>query len=122
MVLWFTVVQLVVAVLAGVVGVVLGLAGKRPNDYILGALALVELLLIAQVVTALVAPAVGNPPTGSLLEFWIYLGSAVLMPPIAVVWALVERSRWGTVVLGVAALAIAVMTYRMHQIWTVQLA
>lgn len=122
MVLWFTVVQIAVAVLAGLLGVVLGLAGKRPNDYILGALALVEVLLIAQVVTAIIAPAVGNPPTGSLLEFWIYLGTAVFMPPLAVIWALVDRSRWSTVVLGVAGLAIAVMTYRMHQIWTVQLA
>lgn len=122
MILWFTVVQIVVAVLAGVLGVVLGLAGKRPNDYILGALALVELLIIAQVVTAIIAPAVGNPPTGSLLEFWIYLGTAVFMPPLAVIWALVDRSRWSTVVLGVAGLAIAIMTYRMHQIWTVQLA
>lgn len=122
MVLWFTVVQIAVAVLAGLLGVVLGLAGKRPNDYILGALALVEVLLIAQVVTAIIAPAVGNPPTGSLLEFWIYLGTAVFMPPLAVIWALVDRSRWSTVVLGIAGLAIAVMTYRMHQIWTVQLA
>lgn len=122
MILWFTVLQVAVAVLAGLLGVVLGLAGRRPNDLVLGALALVELLLVAQVVVALIAPAVGNPPTGSLLEFWIYLGTAVFMPPLAIVWALVDRTRWSTVVLGVGALAIAVMVYRMHQIWTVQLA
>jgi hypothetical protein len=32
----------------------------------------------------------------------------------------VERSRWSTVVVGVACLAIAVMLYRMLVIWTVQ--
>ncbi len=52
----------------------------------------------------------------------MYLGTAALIPPAAVLWALTERTRWSTVVLGVAGLAIAVMTYRMNQIWNVQLA
>ena len=64
---------------------------------------------------AIVAPAVGNSPTGSLLEFYIYLSAALLIPPLAVVWALVERTRWSTVVLGVACLAVAVMVYRMSR-------
>jgi hypothetical protein len=41
---------------------------------------------------------------------------------VAVLWASVERNRWSTVVLGVGALAVAVMLWRMQQIWTVQLA
>ena len=81
----------------------LGLTGRRPSDVTVGALALVELLLIAQVVIAIVAPFLGNPPTGSPLEFWVYLVSAVLVPPAAVVWALLERSRWSTVVVGITA-------------------
>ena len=36
-----------------------------------------------QLVVAIVAPAFGNTPTGSLLEFYIYLVSAVLLPPLA---------------------------------------
>jgi hypothetical protein len=122
MILWFTLVQVVVAVVAGLLCIVLGLAGRRPSDLTVGALALVELLLIAQVVIAIVAPFLGNPPTGSLLEFWVYLVSAVLLPPAAVVWALLERSRWSTVIMGITALAVAVMVWRMHVIWTVQLA
>lgn len=122
MILWFTVVQIVLAVLAGGFCVVLGLAGRRPSDYSVGAIALVEVLLIAQVVAAIVAPLAGNPPTGDLLEFWVYLVSAVLLPVGAVLWALMERSRWSTVILGVAALAIAVMLWRMQVIWTVQIA
>ncbi|MFC9917811.1 hypothetical protein [Agromyces binzhouensis] len=120
MIEWFAYAQIAVAVVAGLLGIVLGLAGRVPNDLVLGSLALVELLLIGQVVTALVAPAVGNPPTGSLLEFWVYLVSAVLLPPAAALWALIDRGRWATVVCGVAALAVAVMVYRMLQIWTVQ--
>lgn len=122
MILWFTVVQIVLAVLAGGFCVVLGLADRRPSDYSVGAIALVEVLLIAQVVAAIVAPLAGNPPTGDLLEFWVYLVSAVLLPVGAVLWALMERSRWSTVILGVAALAIAVMLWRMQVIWTVQIA
>ena len=122
MILWFTLAQVAVAVVAGLLCVVLGLAGRRPSDLTVGALALLELLLIAQVVIAIVAPFVGNQPTGSLLEFWVYLVSAVLLPPAAVFWALIERSRWSTVILGIAALAVAVMVWRMHVIWTVQIA
>jgi len=120
MILWFAVAQVAVAVLAGLLCVVLGLAGRRPSDLTVGSLALVELLLIAQVVVGIVAPLSGNPPSGSLLEFWVYLVSAVLLPPAAVLWALLERSRWSTVIMGVAALSVAVMVWRMQVIWTVQ--
>ena len=120
MILWFTSAQVVVAVLAGALCLVLGLAGRKPNDFTLGATALVEVLLLAQFVISLVAPLAGNHPTGSSLEYWVYLVSALLVPAAAVFWALVDRSRWSTVVLAVACLAIAVMVYRMGQIWFVQ--
>ncbi|MFF3028344.1 hypothetical protein [Microbacterium sp. NPDC057944] len=120
MILWLTIVQIVVAVGAGVFCVSAGLAGRRPSDVTVGALAAVEALLIVQVVVSIVAPLAGNPPTGDLLEFWVYLVSAVLLPIGAVLWALMERSRWSTVILGVAAFAIAIMVWRMHAIWTIQ--
>lgn len=122
MIWWLTVVQIIVAVAAGVFCLIAGLVGRRPSDFSVGALALVELLLIVQVVAAIVGPLAGNPPTGDLLEFWVYLVSAVLLPIGAVLWALMERSRWSTVILGVAALAIGVMLWRMQVIWTVQIA
>lgn len=120
MILWFTIAQIVVASAAGLFALVAGLAGRRPGDATVGGLALVELLLVAQIVIAIVAPFAGNPPTGSLLEFWVYLVSAALLPPAGVAWALVERSRWSTVVMGVAALSVAIMVWRMYVIWTVQ--
>lgn len=122
MILWFTLVVVVVASVAGVLCVVLGLAGRRPSDLTVGALALVEVLLIVQVVMAIVAPFTGNAPTGSALEFWVYLVSAALLPIAGVAWALLERSRWSTVTMGVAALAVAVMVWRMWAIWTIQVA
>lgn len=118
----FTIILIAVSTLAGALAVVLGLVGRKPSDLTILALALVEVLLLAQVVIAIVAPFAGNPPSGNLGEFWVYLATACLMPPAAIAWALAERSRWSTVVLGVGALAIAVMAYRMNQIWNVQLA
>jgi hypothetical protein len=122
MIEWFTWLQVGVAVVAGLLCLVLGLAGRQPNDYSMGALLVVEALLVVQLVVAIVAPFTGNPPSGSLPEFYIYLVSALVIPPLAGFWALLERNRWSTVVLGVASLAVAVMVYRMYQIWVVQVA
>lgn len=122
MILWFTILQVAVAVAAGLFCVIAGLAGRCPSDWTVGSLALVELLLIVQIVVAVIAPFAGNAPTGSLLEYWVYLVSAFLLPLAAVAWALLERSRWSTVIMGIAALSIAVMVWRMQVIWTVQVA
>ncbi|GHD50277.1 hypothetical protein D9V29_11530 [Mycetocola manganoxydans] len=121
MIVWFTTAQVAVAVLAGLLCLALGFAGRKPSDLSLGALAVVELLLIAQLIAAIVAPAVGNEPVGNMLEFYTYLVSALILPLAAAFWALIDRTRWSTVILGTAALAIAVMVYRMQEIWVTPL-
>ena len=122
MIEWYAVVEVAVAAAAGVLCLVLGLFRTPPGDLSMGALALVELLLLGQLVIAIIAPLVGNAATGSLVEFYLYLGVAILIPLLAGFWALVERDRWSSVVLGIACLAIAVMMVRMNIIWTVQIA
>ena len=122
MITWFMWAQFVIASAAGLLAIVLGLAGRKPNDLTMGLTALVGVLLIVQFVIALLSPAFGNTATGSVLEFYTYLVSAVLIPPAAIAYGLVDRTRWSTVVLGVACLAVVVMVYRMHQIWFVQVA
>ncbi|MBG6214670.1 MAG: hypothetical protein LH475_13810 [Cryobacterium sp.] len=117
---WFTWLQLAIAVPGGLLSVFLGLFGRKPTDLTMGVTALVELLLIVQLAAAIAAPLAGNDATGSLLEFYTYLVSAILLPVAAGFWALVERSRWSTVILGVTCLSVAVMLYRMNQIWNVQ--
>jgi hypothetical protein len=119
---WFTDLEVGVAAAAGVLCLVLGLFKRKPGDLSLGAIALVELLLLAQLVIAIVSPFVGNSPTGSIVEFYIYLVAAILIPLLAAFWSFVERDRWSTVVLGIAGLAIAVMMVRMDIIWTIQIA
>jgi hypothetical protein len=122
MISWYADIEIAVAVIAGLVCLVLGLVGRKPGDLTMGAAALVELFLVAQLIIAIVSPLAGNSPTGSLLEFYLYLVAALIIPLLAGFWALVERDRWSTVVLGIACLAIAVMVVRMNIIWTVQIA
>lgn len=120
MIEWFTIAQIVVALLVGLVCLVLGGIGTKPNDVSVLGSALVALLLLAQIVISIVAPFAGNAPTGDPVEYWIYLVTALLLPVLAIIWALIDRSRWATVILGVAAITVAVMLYRMQQIWFVQ--
>ena len=122
MILWFTIVQIIVACAAAVFCLFLGFAGRRPSDYSVGSVLLMEALLIVQAVIAIVAPLTGNPPTGDLLEYWVYLIGALLLPVGGVLWALLDRTRWSTVVLGVVGLSLAIMLWRMQTIWTVQIA
>ncbi len=120
MIEWFTWLLAGTAILAGVFCMIMGAIGRKPDDFTLGSIVLVEALLVAQVVIGIVAPMLGNHPTGHPVEFWAYLVSAVIMPPLAAFWGLIERTRWSTVVLGVVSLAVAVMVLRMHAIWFVQ--
>jgi len=122
-IVWLTYAGIGISLVAGLICIVVGFAGKRPSDLTLGVTLLVELYLIVQIVVSIIAPLTGNTATGSVLEYWVYLVSAALLPPLAAGWALLERnSRWSTVILGVVSLAVVVMVYRMDQIWNVQIA
>jgi hypothetical protein len=114
---WYTWIQVAVGVAAGLLCLGYGFAGRKPADLTLGATALVLVMLIGQLVISIVAPFAGNPPKGDLLEFYMYLISALLLPVAAGFWALLDRTRWSTVILGIVCLAIAVMVYRMNVIW-----
>jgi len=116
---WFYWLQLGVAIAAGLLAVGFAIAKRTPNDYTLGSIVLLGVLLLVQMIVAAVQPALGNSPTGSLLEFWMYLVTAFLMVIAGAVWALIERSMMSNVMLGLLAGSIAVMLVRMDVIWTV---
>jgi hypothetical protein len=116
-IIWFTAVQIAVACVAGVLCITLGALRRQPSDLSMGATALVTLLLLAQLGVTIAAPLLGNHPKGGLGLFYVYLISAIVMPFLGGFWALIERSRWSTMILGAICLAIAVMLYRMGQIW-----
>ena len=60
----------------------------------------------------------GQQAKGDTVEFFGYIITALVVPPAAIAWAVIERTRWSTLVLGVAGFTVAVMLVRMWQIWT----
>lgn len=120
MIEWFAWLTVAVSLGAAFLAVGYALAGSPPNDYTLGATLIVAVLLVVQIVITVWHQVSGAQPTGDIVEFWAYLITAVLLPPAAIVWGLIERSRWSTLVLAVVGFSIAVMAYRMHHIWFIQ--
>ncbi len=115
---WFTWVHIGIALAVGLVAIGFTLAKRGPNDITVLGLGLVGVLVVVELVFGLAGPAMGNPCVGSGLEWWLYLVSALLIPPAAIGWALVERTRWSNLIIATAALGLAVMVFRMATIWT----
>jgi hypothetical protein len=59
----------------------------------------------------------GEAVSGEPWEFWGYVITALLIPPIAFWWAVTDKTRWSNVVLAAAGITVFVMLYRMEQIW-----
>lgn len=117
MIAWFTTVGIVVSLVAGAIAIVSGIRGREPRDLTVLSTLAVEVILLVQLVIAIVQPLVGNPPLGDPLEYWMYLITALLMPPAVVVWAIVDKSKWGTLGMGGISVSVAVMIVRMSVIW-----
>lgn len=79
-------------------------------------LALTEVVVIAQLVAGLIA--IGDAPhTVSKFVYAGYLVGALVVLPIAWLWAQAERSRSGLGVLLVGLFVVAFLVLRLHQIW-----
>jgi len=103
---------------AGMLLVFLGLIGRVPSMISLGIAASVELLLAVQLAVSLGVVIGGQRAQVSTWEYFGYLLVALLVPAGGMVWALVERSRWSTLVLGASVLTVSVMLVRMWSIWS----
>lgn len=79
--------------------------------------AVVEVVLVVELVVAAVLSLTGTPPA-DVATFWGYLVTTLLVLPFAAAWAFAERSRWSSVVLVVAALTTAFLQYRLLVVWT----
>jgi hypothetical protein len=105
-----------VSVLVGVAIVVLALLDRRPLGALLAGLLLVELAALVQVLVVVVAVLRGQRPDSAAV-FAGYAVASLLVPPVGAIWALSERTRWGTAAAGVSCLVLAVATVRLQQIW-----
>jgi hypothetical protein len=98
----------------GIIG--LALADRRPLTLLAYGLVATEIAAIVQVLVAIVQALRGERPD-EVATFVGYALTSVLVPPVGAVWALSDKSRWGTGAAGVAALVLAVLTVRMQQVW-----
>jgi hypothetical protein len=108
----------VVAVLLAGIGALSTVLRRRIGTAHLAAAGVLELLLVVQGVLAVVGLADGHRPV-ELTTFLAYLGSVVLLPVAGLLWARTEPTRWAGTVLGVAALTVAVMLWRLVDLWEV---
>jgi hypothetical protein len=106
------------AAIAGLFALTLGLLKRPPSWWSVGSLALIECFLLVQLAVTIALVSTGQQAHGDTVEFFGYLVTALIVPPASVAWAVIERTRWSTVVLGVAAFTVAVMLVRMWQIWS----
>jgi threonine/homoserine efflux transporter RhtA len=114
-----TPVQLVLASAALVVGiwlVVLIVLDRLPGDKVFGALVVLEVGVVVQLVIGLVR-VFGDHPGVNVAAYLGYLVGALLVLPIGFVWSAGERTRSGTAVLLVAVLLVPVLSLRLHDLW-----
>ena len=77
----------------------------------------VEVLLVIQLIAGVLAIGSADPHMSRGI-FIAYLVGLILVPPVALFWSIAERqSRWGTAVLLVAAVGLAIMVGRLVQLW-----
>ena len=115
---WAYLAQVYLSLAAAFYCIFLGLINRPPSWWSVGAVALVEGFLLVQLAVTIALVASGNQAKGDTVEFFGYILTALIVPPAAVGWAIVDRSRWSTVVLGVSGLTVAIMLVRMWQIWS----
>lgn len=110
--------MLVAAIVPGLFAIVLALLQRAPSWWSVGAAVIVEASLLVQLVWSIILVSAGQAAVGDTIEFFGYLLTALIVPPASVLWAVFERTKWSTLVIGIACLTVAVMAVRMWQIWS----
>jgi hypothetical protein len=98
----------------GIIG--LAVANRRPLTLLAYGLVTVEAVALVQVLVAIVQVVRGERPDEPA-TFVGYALTSLLVSPVGAVWALSDKSKWGTAAAGVAALVLSVLTVRMLQVW-----
>lgn len=109
----------IVAAIAGVLAVWAGIEAARDRPVTgpqVPAIAVVECALVVQTALTAVWMVQGRGKAEPAL-LWGYLVTELVLLPAAFGWAFLERSRWSSVVLAVAAVVVVVLQVRVWQIW-----
>jgi hypothetical protein len=106
----------VVAVLLALLGGASTLASRRIGLVHLIGAGVLEAALLVQAAVAVAALSSGERPV-ELATFLGYLVGVLLVPVAGVLWARTEPTRWAGTVIAVAALVVAIMAWRLLQLW-----
>jgi hypothetical protein len=101
----------------GIAALVLTAMGRAPREYLVIASMVLSALVVVMVVIAAGLLVAGERPD-ELGTFVGYLVVAVILLPLGTLWALTERSRWGTGVLAVACFTLLVVMLRLQDLWS----
>ena len=102
----------------GVIQLVLGFFGRKPGQpEILMSMAVLSGLAVQLLASTILAIS-GERAAISTIEFFGYLLVAMIVKVAAGFWALAEKTKWSTVILGASSLTVSVMLVRMLQIWS----
>ncbi|MCL3819183.1 hypothetical protein [Aeromicrobium wangtongii] len=92
-------------------------ATQRPfGNPLFYAVSVLEIVLIGLLVGGSIALGQTSRDVDGVV-FISYLVTMVVIPPAAVLWGIAEKSRWGTGVVVVAMLTVAVLSIRLLGIW-----
>ncbi|SFF63390.1 hypothetical protein [Blastococcus tunisiensis] len=105
-----------VAVVVMLFGFGTTLAGRRFGLLHAVAVGLIEAVLLVQTAVVLVGLSRGHD-LADAPTFWGYLAGVLLIPVLAGLWAWTEPTRWAGTQVALGALAVAVMEWRLLQLW-----
>jgi hypothetical protein len=111
--------QIVLSVVASAIAVwlvVLIARDRLPDDYLFGALAVLEVGLLVQLVVGVVQ-VLGDTGGVNVAAYVGYLVGSLVILPVGFLWSAGERTRAGTGVLLVAVLVVPVLFLRLHELW-----
>lgn len=106
---------IVVALALGVWYLIRTALDRRPTNADLWSMLGLGALVVVLVIVAIVGLFTGDRP-GDTPTFVGYLITTVAFAPVAVYLARLEPTRWGTLILAVAALVLPVLVLRLQQI------
>ena len=105
------------ALVLAALGAVSTIAGRRIGALHWAGAGVLEAVLLVQAVVAVVR-LTGGHHLAETATFFGYLAGVLIVPVIGVFWARTERTRWAGTQVAVAALAAAIMVWRLVQVWS----
>lgn len=103
-----------IGALSGLICIIATCIRNYPADASIVSLAAVEIFLAVYAIYALISPV---PLNGPGWEFWGYILTALMLPPIAFFWGITDKTRWSNLVMAAVGPTILVMIHRLQVIW-----